>query len=250
MYVLIASFLFLASLTGCGEPMAPIPTTEQQINDEVILVSVHRLDVYQGCPDKKGEISTTCLASIMWDTRREEVLSEPCGDSCPEWYADTNKFLMYELRNPAKLERLYKTLEPTLVKTITDSDSAPMVRKYIKDVVVPTFAKNVNDELRFAYFAEASSWNVSRKKTDDQNLKNNRLLDLETKRHAFGILAQRNRFPNVYLLQWRLRREVEGGPQLVKAYADIAERLSGKLEMARADELLEEVRKEIETQPR
>ncbi|MFA6018034.1 MAG: hypothetical protein WCT28_03305 [Patescibacteria group bacterium] len=222
--------MFLVSLAGCGDPIPPVPATAQQIDNNVVLTSVHALDMHSGCANEKGEIDTFCLASVMWDVRQEVVLSEPCGNSCLEWYARTNEFLRNELRSPEKLGELYRTIELMLWETIGTSDSAQMIRKYLKDVVIPTFTKEASNQLRWAYVGETSSWNVNQEKTDNAILQKARLDDLKIRREAFRTLALQENFPNPYLLQWRLRREAEGGGRLVKTYANIAERLLKKLE--------------------
>ena len=132
------------------------------------------------------------------------------------------------LSDPKMVTAVYQQLRPVvipIVKTGT-TENLDSVRSYLTDVIIPDFTLEVPASLRELYRVEAEA--------DAAMLKARvykegvgtiwdpvTVLAYTTANLAFGQAAISAGFHDPLALQWRLRREKEGGKALVRAWRDV-----------------------------
>jgi len=120
--------------------------------------------------------------------------------------------------DPKTVLRTYSVLRPIAVAAMSQSSAERRqeVENYITMALVPAFVPNVPSSLRDLWLAEATayktmlaSWNPTTETTYSA-------ANLE-----FGNAAIAAGYMDPMALQWRFRREAEGGPTLVAAYLEV-----------------------------
>lgn len=133
-----------------------------------------------------------------------------------DWTAEVRDVARGRLRDPEVLKETYLTYKPVVVPILVTAKD----RKGIIDDLNEAervFTIPVSDELRRMHEAVSAQYEATMD-ADWDSPESEAFSRLED---TFVLRAREEGFPNTYLLQWRLRREAEGGPELVQAWVDI-----------------------------
>lgn len=129
------------------------------------------------------------------------------------------------LSDPSHVKSSYRDLKPFVLQSVrmTDVKKVDEVRGYITTTLVPDFSHDVSPELRALYAAEAAAdramWTAHTDGETKVTCCDPRFTQAYTATNlAFGTAALAAGFHDPMAVQWRLRREKEGGQALVDAY--------------------------------
>lgn len=143
------------------------------------------------------------------------------------YFDDTDKAmeeLRATLRNPAKTRETYAKLKPRALVLVKASGNRVAIQAYLREVVVPDFQRPASKKLRAAHatasaeYAKSHAW--WRANLDTKSV-NPFMRTAQAAQNVFVYTALDEGFVDPLILQWRLRREAEGGQALVDTWAGI-----------------------------
>lgn len=120
--------------------------------------------------------------------------------------------------DPHVVTAVYQQLKPLVIPIIKTGtpENLDSVHTYLNTVLIPDFTLEVPKSVREFYRFEAEDYVVLMKNWNPVTFKN-----YQQANSVFGDYAIRAGFHDPLALQWRLRREKEGGEALVSAWRDI-----------------------------
>ncbi len=240
--------------TRVDPPMPRVPGFNELVTKEVVVQGVkefmhwstpsYGVDVEAKVANyyaREGAYCTFITAEMVKQGMPMPQASYVCGAT--EWYWDwtdlTIEVARAKLKDPAQLWQVYRQFGPTVVKAIKGTDAQQPISEYLSEVVVPTFTKPVpNDDLMPLYQREAAAYEVEKlhwrnyKEGEDEARRAKEAGESAVYTYhqkEFEMLAKKDGFQDPYLLQWRLRRQAEGGDELVSMWAKIAMDLDRQL---------------------
>lgn len=147
-----------------------------------------------------------------------------------EWTSVLLEKIRQELSNPARLNQYYKSHKKALIEEINTSGKQVTVKKFLKEIVIPIFKEPIDSKIIALSIAETKLENQYRYLQQKLDEDSTCLKALSEKQwEAFKALDENE---HSFIIQWRLRRESEGGAELVRMWGDIFQDLEESIDVS------------------
>lgn len=148
--------------------------------------------------------------------------------SYADWTTEILDKARLELMKPTRLKRVYNLHKEAIIDEIASSGKKGTVKTYLKNVVIPIFREPLSPDVikltqNEVYFEQLHTYLESKIK-DEACLK----YLSDKKWEAFEALKSAEE--DYLIIQWRQRRESEGGAPLVKMWGDIFQDIERSLD--------------------
>jgi len=152
---------------------------------------------------------------------------EQYHDAYDVWRVRVLDVARRHLADPGRLEATWRKNKPAVLEEIQRAERGNQVRRALLDQVIPLFSEPVSAEVRAVNAEVSAAWEIADATeygTVCWRANHDNFAEIE------GRLEELPGVSDVRTLQWRLRREAEGGDALVAAWRGIFEDLAEALD--------------------